>query len=378
MQTSNSKPLTLAIVGIGRVAKKHAKAVKHLGDTFSIIALVNNIRENCFELNDDYDLELTSANFFDSLDAMYASGVRPDVVAICTPSGSHFEISQVALEHNSHLLVEKPLTLNLREAEELLHMAETRDLKIAVGHIYRFFPLVDMIQKEIADGKWGRILSADVTVHWGHDQAYYDQAAWRGTWAEDGGVMMNQTVHALDLMAWLLSSRPISVQGNIKQLAHKMEAEDYGTAIFTMQEGFICRVEGTTNTPEKYQLASFYISTEKGEIKLGLKKKKPFIEIINREGKNIAGKYIRQLLGSMFRSGIGKSINEFTNPHTGIYKDLASSIKENRPPRASGLDGLLSVEYVLAIYKSALENGITVVLPIPSEFTLEDMTGFFD
>ena len=378
MEQISNKSLKLALVGLGRVAEKHLKAIKHLGNTYEIVALVDNNSNRQVEVNEKFELNLNDTNFFQSLEAFYESGLKADVVAIATPSGTHYSLAKLALEHGSHLMVEKPLTLNLEEAYELLELSRNKNLKIAVGHIYRFFPIVDQLQKDIAAGEFGKILAADVIVHWGHDQAYYDQSAWRGTWAQDGGAMMNQTVHALDLMTWLLSSKIVSIQGQIKQLTHKMEAEDYGAALLEMDKDFICRIEGTTNTPDNQQSASFYISTERAEISAGLKKKKPYFSIIKRDGKKLTGKYIRAFLAKAWKNGIKKSINEFSNPHTGIFKDLATAILEDRSPRANGLDGLQSVEAILAIYKSALNDGNSVKLPIEKDFTLEQMQGFFE
>ena len=378
MKNINKKALSLVLVGIGRVAQKHAKAVKHLKGLYNIVALVDKKTENKENLNEKFKLNLQSDFLLDDLNEVYQKGLNPDVVAISTPSGTHYALAKLALENNSNVLIEKPLTLNLKEAHELVNLAKEKNLKIAVGHIYRFFPLVKILQEEIKAGKWGKVLSANILVHWGHDQAYYDQAAWRGSWAQDGGVLMNQTVHALDLMTWLLSSNVSKVQGNIKQLYHEMEAEDYGTAILTMDKGYICRVEGTTNTPEKNPSASFYISTEKAEIKAGIEKKKPYVSIVTRDGKKLGAKYIRSFIGDMLKNGFIRSLNEFSNPHTGIYKDLAVAIVEDREPRANGLDGLLSVECILAIYQSALEGGAVIDLPLNTDFTLEKMKGFFD
>lgn len=378
MEQISNKSLKLVLVGLGRVAEKHLKAVKHLGDTYEIVALVDNNSNRQIEVNEKFNLNLNTNNFFQSLADFYESGLNADVVAIATPSGTHYSLAKLALEHGSNLMVEKPLTLNLEEAYELLELSLSKNLKVAVGHIYRFFPIVDQLQKDIVAGEFGKVLAADVIVHWGHDQAYYDQAAWRGTWAQDGGAMMNQTVHALDLMTWILSSKINSVQGQIKQLTHKMEAEDYGAALLGMDKGFVCRIEGTTNTPENQQSASFYISTERAEISAGLKKKKPYFSIIRRDGKNLTGKYIRAFIAKVWKNGIRKSINEFSNPHTGIFKDLAIAIHEDLSPRANILDGLQSVEAILAIYKSALNDGNSVKLPVEKDFTLEQMKSFFN
>lgn len=369
------KRLTVALVGCGRVAAKHAKAFKHLKRELLPIALVDTGAAACEILNAEHNLQIAPQNYFQSLDALYASGHRPDIIAITTPSGTHYQLAKTALENGSHVLIEKPMTLDLKEASALIRLAEQKHLQIAVGHIYRFFPLVDLVRDDIAAGKYGRVLASEVKVHWGHEQPYYDQAAWRGSWAQDGGALMNQTVHALDLMVWLLGSRPLSIQGRIARLHHQIEAEDYGAAMLEMADGHICRVEGTTNTPEKRKAASFYISTEGAEIYAGLKNGLPYIKAYDRSGKK-CGHYKRRLLSSLFKNGFFLQLKCYLNPHSGIYRDLAAAIREGRPPRAGGRDGMNAVEYVMAVYRSALMGGVPAALPL-GEFSLADMKGFF-
>ena len=313
-----SEKLTVALAGCGRVAAKHAKAFRHLHKVLEPIALIDARPAACEVLNAEQKLKVPEAHYFTSVKALYDSGLRPDILAVTSPSGSHYELACLGLEHGSHVLVEKPLTLDLKEARSLNRLAERKNLLIAVGHIYRFFPLVDMVRADIASGKYGRILASEVKVHWGHDQAYYDKAAWRGRWTEDGGALMNQSVHALDLMVWLLGTKPVSVQGRIARLRHTMEAEDYGAALLLMQDGHICRVEGTTNTPEKRKAASFYISSDKAEIYAGIKGGIPYIKAYDREGKR-CGHYKRRFLASLFGRNFFLKLRCYLNPHKGIY-----------------------------------------------------------
>lgn len=372
---SFSAPLTVALAGCGRVASKHAKAFRQLKGLLRPIALIDGRLEAASSLNEKRQLGLERGALFQTLDAMYGAGLKPDIVAITTPSGTHFELARRALEEGSHVLIEKPMTLDPEEGRFLVELAEKRGLKIAVGHIYRFFPLVDLVREDLARGVYGRVLASEVKVHWGHEQPYYDQAAWRGSWAQDGGALMNQSVHALDLMVWLLGSKPVSLQGQIARLCHRMEAEDYGTALLTMPDGHICRLEGTTNTPEALHEASFYISTEKAEIYAGLRSGKPYIKAFDRSGK-ACGHYIRRFLKTLFASGFTLRLKSYLNPHTGIYQDLARAIRDNGIPRASGRDGLEAVEHVLAIYRSALTGGLPTALPL-GDFKISEMKGFF-
>ena len=183
-----------------------------------------------------------------------------------------------AIRKGANLIIEKPMTLSLAEAEELILEAEQYHVKIALGHIYRFFPFVDQIVKDIGDKIYGDVLYGNVKVHWGHGQEYYDQAAWRGTWKQDGGVLMNQSVHALDLMCWLMGSSVCEVSGMIARQSHVMEAEDLGLGMMRFTNGSYCTIEGTTSTDPSSPEASFYLLCTEGWMKAGIRSGMPYLE----------------------------------------------------------------------------------------------------
>lgn len=371
-----NKKFKVILLGVGRVAQKHLKAIRLHASTFELIAAVDPHRAQA-------EATLRATGFptvpvYDTLAACFAQlDHAPDIVAITTPSGTHFALALQAIGHGCHVLIEKPMTLDLAESRRLLAAAREHEVQVAVGHIYRFFPVVDPIRRGIARGDWGRVLQASVTVHWGHDQAYYDQATWRGTWASDGGVLMNQTVHALDLMLWLLGEPIVRASGTIARIAHQMEAEDYGAAHLTLASGAMLRVEGTTNTPEAAHWADFAIVTTEGTLQAGIRKGKPYFRFTDAHGKKKRPGYVRETLREL-RSGPGlvKGVKGFLNPHAGIYFDLAQAITEGRPPRADGQAGHEAVEAILAIYRSAAEGGCPVELPL-TDARLVDMEGFF-
>ena len=157
------------------------------------------------------------------------------------------------------------MTLDLAAADELLRLAESQRVKIAVGHIYRFFPLVQALAEDLHSGRFGRLLGGNVKVRWGHDQAYYEQGAWRGTWEQDGGALMNQTIHALDLMTWLLGSPVTDVFGWIDQQVHSIESEDTGYALCACKTVVIARLKAPRPRSER-QEAAFNILCTDGEI----------------------------------------------------------------------------------------------------------------
>jgi UDP-N-acetyl-2-amino-2-deoxyglucuronate dehydrogenase len=218
-------------------------------------------------------------------------------------------------------------------------------------------------------------LYGDVTVRWGHGQDYYDQAAWRGTWAQDGGALMNQSIHAMDLMTWLLGSPVREVSGWIGQLAHRMEAEDFGLAILSLENGGVCQVEGTTCTDPGRQEAAFTIIGTEGEIRCGILKGKPNVRILDRQGHDLTWRYLRRFVGQQWRQGSLRSLLQLKNPHSGLYRDMIRAIREKRAPLADGMSGRQAIELVLAIYQSALLKK-TVILPLQN-FTIKEMSDFF-
>lgn len=366
----------IALVGCGRVAEKHIKAMRHLRRKVSTILLVDPLpaaRARILDLMTVSQRKL--ARGYDSLEDLLRER-KPDIVAITTPSNSHYNLARLAIENRCHLLIEKPMTLDLDEAKDLIQLGRIEDTRIALGHIYRYFPLIDLIQHEISVGQHGRVLHGSVHVQWGHDQSYYDLAAWRGRWASDGGVLMNQTVHAVDLMQWLVDSKTIAAQGSIRQQAHRMEAEDYGAGLLHFENKAIIQVEGTTNTPRNRKRAAISLVTEKLWFQASLEGKRIRFSIYDKEGKSLKWEYTKKLFKDIKDGGVLKSLQGFLNPHTGIYNDLFRSIEYKRAPRASGIDGFNSVAAILGIYQSASQQGTKVEVPA-QDFTLKDMEGYF-
>jgi UDP-N-acetyl-2-amino-2-deoxyglucuronate dehydrogenase len=372
------EPIKYALIGCGKVAVKHFKAAlfqQRLG-RIRLIALVDANPEAAERLCRGCGFagsKDAGIPFYDDIEQMLTEQA-PELVAITTPSGSHFAVASAAIAAGAHVLVEKPLTLSLNEADQLLVEAHNHNVRIAVGHIYRFFPLMQMLQADLRQGRFGRVLYGDVKVRWGHDQAYYDQAAWRGTWAQDGGALMNQSIHALDLMTWLMGSEAVEVSGWISRLSHRMEAEDFGLAMLRLADGSFCQLEGTTCTDPRRQEASFTVICSEGELRCGLCCGKPFIKIRDRRGNNLTGRYLRRYLLEKLRDGGLAALLQLKNPHSGLYDNLVRAIRAGEQPLADGTSGREAVELVLAIYESARTNR-PVTLPL-RDFAILDMAGF--
>lgn len=371
--------LKYALIGCGKVSIKHLKAALYQSgkkSAIEIAALVDSQPEAPLQLMKACGLKTSDQSgirLYQDYETML-SVEKPDLAAITTPSGSHAAIGLAALSSGCHILLEKPLTLSLNDSDLLLEAAKNNDLQIAVGHIYRFFPMVQALQADLAAGAFGRVLYGDVKVRWGHDQAYYDQSAWRGTWTHDGGALMNQSIHALDLMIWLLGANPVSVTGRIDRQLHRMEAEDLGFATLQLEKGVWCQLEGTTNTDPSRQEASFFIRCSEGEIRGGIIAGRPYMAICDGRGKNISSRYFRHFIVERLKKEGIAGLKQLGNPHSGLYSDWIDAVNDRRSPIASGAGGRQAVEMVLAAYKSALTES-TVRLPL-TDFRLEMMKDY--
>ena len=369
-----SSNLPVIIIGCGRVAEKHLKAISKLKG-LELKAVVDVNEESAKRLLGSVKGFAGTKIYSDYKTAI--DEVKPSIVSVTVPSGLHFQIAKYAMEHGCNLLLEKPMTMSVSEAREIFELSKKTGLKIAMGHIYRYLPIVGLVREDIAEGKYGKVTHGTIYVRWGHDEAYYSSAAWRGTWKSDGGALMNQTIHAIDLLVWLMGSEPEEASAMIARRLRNIEAEDLGMAVLRLENGSLAQIEGTTATIPSKHTAEFSVFCEKGQLSMGLDSGKPHISVygIKPDGKTkkLNGYYIRK----QFKTGGLFSYKCALNPHLGIYKDLFESISENRNPIADAYAGFSSVDTLLGIYKSAKE-GHPVKLPLSDDFNSVDMTGFFD
>ena len=371
---SISTPLTVIIIGCGRVAEKHLKAISKLKGSLALAAVVDTNPESAKRLLNSVKGFANTKVYNDYKTAI--EEVKPSIVSVTVPSGLHYQIAKYAMEHGCNLLLEKPMTMSVSEAREIFELSQKTGLKIAMGHIYRYLPIVGLLRNDIAEGKFGKVTHGTIYVRWGHGEDYYNSAAWRGTWKSDGGALMNQSIHAIDLLVWLMGSEPEEASSMIAQRLRKIEAEDLGMAVLRLENGALAQIEGTTSTVPSKHTAEFSVFCENGQLTMGLDSGKPHLKIygVKPDGKlkKLNGYYIRK----QFKTGGMFSYKCALNPHLGIYKNLFDSIIENKNPIADAYSGFSSVDTLLGIYKSAKE-GRPVKLPLTEDFTSTDMTGFF-
>ncbi|TQS93987.1 Gfo/Idh/MocA family oxidoreductase [Arthrobacter sp. TS-15] len=241
--------LNVAIAGCGTIGRTHAASVGEIAD-LRVTALVDEIAEAAEGLARHIeDNGAARPATFRSLAEAFA-GADVDLVIIATPSGLHIQQALEVLDAGKHVVIEKPLDVNLDRADEILAAAKTAEAKGLVASVisqHRFDPASIVVDEARRAGRFGRLTSAIASVSWYRSQGYYDSGAWRGTWAMDGGgAVMNQGVHTVDLLLWFLG-RPLEISAKTALLAHTdVEVEDTAVATITFESGALAVLHATT------------------------------------------------------------------------------------------------------------------------------------
>jgi UDP-N-acetyl-2-amino-2-deoxyglucuronate dehydrogenase len=335
--------INFAIVGMGHIAKKHIEAIEKAEGA--------NLYAIC-DTNPD-QLESAPANVkkYTDLDLMLEESKEIDVVCICVPSGLHARLTKIVADHKRHIIVEKPMSLKLEDAEEMIRYANENGVKLAVVHPNRFRPAIQKLHEKMAAGSFGMLSHANATVRWNRNQAYYDQAAWRGTNEFDGGVLMNQAIHDLDLLIWLMG--PVeSIQAMAATRLRKIETEDVAAAVVQFKNGAIGVIEAATTIYPKNLEESLAIFGESGSAKISGRTAN-FVETWDFE--DVTEEQAEQLKQEIKADPFGKP------GHQWIIEDMVQAIQENREPVVTGQDGIAPIKLILGILESA-ETGKKVFL----------------
>ena len=370
------KRLRVALIGCGRIAVKHIMAITKRNSGLLLCAVADTDPGAFDKLFDSCKLWGKKKHQIKRTVKAYTDYHRmlekekPDITSITAPSGLHYVMAKAAMLSGSHILLEKPMSMKASQAKALFDISEQKNRQIAMGHIFRYFPVVKNLQEDVAAGRFGKISHGSVIVRWGHDQAYYDQTAWRGTWEHDGGVLMNQCVHAIDLICWLMNGQATAANAMLGKRFHDMEAEDIALGTLKLDNGALCQIEGTTNSPPHDHEAAFYLLGEKGGFRMGIRRGRPYFDIrINGKKKNF--EYFMKEICSRGLSGLFS----LTNPHAGIYADLRDAVLNGKSPLADAKSGMMSVESVLALYLSAKEKR-QIKIPLATDFSSTEMSEY--
>ena len=207
------------MIGCGRIATNHVKAVLNNGLEF--VAACDLIPDAIENLLAKHGLEKDpSIARYSDYKLMLKEHPEIELVAIATDSGIHAEITLYCIDRGVNVIVEKPMTMSMADAEEVIHRSREKGVKVSVCHQNRFNVAVQEMRKALEEGRFGRISHGSINVRWNRGKQYYDQAPWRGKWASDGGCLFNQCIHGIDLLRWMMGDEVEEVYGVTKQQFH--------------------------------------------------------------------------------------------------------------------------------------------------------------
>ncbi len=335
-----SKKIGYAVVGLG-VGKNHAKAAFE-SESADLVAVCDLIEEKLEKAKEDYEGVLTYTDYDEML-----KNPDIDIVSICVPSGMHADFAVRAMEAGKNVLVEKPIDITV-EAAMRIEEARVRTGKIAgVVHQNRNNANMKPICEAIESGRLGKLILGDFAVKWHRTQEYYDNGGWRGTWEMDGGgSLMNQAVHTVDLMQWLMGDVE-SVTSQMGIFNHKIETEDLTASLVKFKSGAVATFISTTCAyPGICTGIRIYGSNGSIEANGDELVCWKFVDNAENEEKEMLEKYA----GNSSAAALDPSL---CLGHKSMVEDIIAAVRDNRPPQIMPLEAIKSVRIVNAVYESA-------------------------
>lgn len=353
-----------ALIGCGRISPNHFAAAQN--NHLEIVAICDLESENMKDKVLKFKLDDSVHQYTDYKEMVLRE--KPELVAICTESGKHAEIALFCIENSCNCIIEKPIALSIKDADAIISASIKYHVKVCACHQNRFNKSVQIIREAIDMNRFGKLFYGTAHVRWCREHEYYDRASWRGTWEQDGGALMNQCIHNIDLLRWMMGSEITEVVGMTDKLNHDyIEAEDLGLALIKFKNGSYGIVEGTTNVYPHNLEETLYIFGEKGTVKAGgqsvnVIEEWNFSDLLDNP----------EDVKTRFHEN---PPNVYGYGHTPLYADVVNAVISDRQPYVSAMDGKKALELVLAIYKSSVE-GRTIKLPLEECSTMDFAESF--
>ncbi|MHB8893770.1 MAG: Gfo/Idh/MocA family protein [Candidatus Geothermincolia bacterium] len=339
--------LNFALVGCGRIAKRHAELLGlNQIDGARLVAVCDVVEEKATALATRFSVP----SFTQMHEMMEKAPV--DVVVVLTESGLHGKQVVDLAPYGKHIVVEKPMALTMEDADHMIRACDSARVKLFVVKQNRFNVPVVKLREAVEAGRFGKLVMGTVRVRWCRTQKYYDQDSWRGTWAMDGGVLTNQASHHVDLLEWMMGDVE-SVFAMSRTALVKIEAEDTAVVTLRFANGALGVIEATTATRPKDLEGSISILGERGTVEIG-------------------GFAVNKMLTWSFADTVPDDEDVMSrysvNPpnvygfgHQAYYEHVVDCIVNDRQALVDGLEGRRSLELISAIYES-IESGQEVPL----------------
>jgi UDP-N-acetyl-2-amino-2-deoxyglucuronate dehydrogenase len=342
----DNNPLRIALVGCGRISRNHFEAIARV-DGLELVSVADKDVARATAVG-----AAQNVPSFGSLEEMLAA-VPSDLVVVCTPSGLHPQHGIIAAKAGRHVLTEKPMAISLEAADQLVHACDEAGVHLFVVKQNRLNPPIQLLKRAVDKGRFGRLYMANVTVRWTRPQEYYDAEKWRGTWEFDGGALMNQASHYVDLMQWLVG--PVeSVMAKTATQARRIEAEDSGVAVLKFRSGALGVLEVSVLTYPKNLEGSITLLGEKGSVKIGgtAVNKVETWQFADYDDDDKLVELSNTAPPSVYGFG-----------HQPYYQNVLSVLRGQAEPETDGRAGRKSLELILGIYESA-KTGREVPIPL--------------
>lgn len=345
--------LTFALVGCGRIAKRHSELLGSGQISGARLGGVSDIVPGkARRIGEQF-----SVSWFQDMHEMM-SKVNPDVVVVLTESGNHAKHVIELARHGKHIVVEKPMALTIDDADAMIQACDTHGVKLFVVKQNRFNVPVVKLREALEANRFGKLVLGTVRVRWCRDQSYYDQDAWRGTWALDGGVLTNQASHHIDLLQWMMGDVE-SVFAQSTTALVNIEAEDTAVVVLKFRSGALGIIEATTAARPRDLEGSISILGEKGSVEIG-----GFA--VNRMK---SWDFTQPVAGDaevMQKYSVNPP-NVYGFGHQAYYEHVVEGLERDSQQLVDGLVGRRSLELIMAIYES-VETGKEVFLRFRPKF----------
>lgn len=361
MNDLTTKPVNVALIGCGRISSNHIEAILFHSTSCSLTAVCDPKQENIDKLlaaykSDQCSSQITPKAYLDYeelLDAYQCGELNLDLIVLCTPSGLHARQAIQAANVGLNVCTEKPMATRYEDGLEMVAEFDKAKKNLFVVKQNRFNDTLQLLKKQIDKGRFGRIYMVALNVFWQRPQSYYDLAPWRGTWEFDGGALMNQASHYVDLLDWLIG--PVeSVTAAAVTLERNIEVEDTAALLVQWRSGAIGTMAVTMLTFPQNLEGSITILGEKGSVKVGG-------TAVNEIQ---TWKFLDQSPDDEKTSSCSyHPKNVYGNGHIRYYQDMLSALTTGSTPICDGRQGLRSLELLIAAYKSS-NLGVNIRLPL--------------
>jgi UDP-N-acetyl-2-amino-2-deoxyglucuronate dehydrogenase len=340
------RKIRFGIVGCGRISKNHFGSLEKHADEFELVAVCDNNAETLQSHQEQYQV-----NGYLRIEQMLEKE-ELDLVALCTPSGTHPDQTILAAKHGVNVVTEKPMATRWQDGVRMVRACDEAGVRLFVVKQNRRNTTLQLLRRAVEEKRFGKIYMVHLNVFWTRPQAYYDQAKWRGTWEFDGGAFMNQASHYVDLLDWLIG--PIDKVQAMLSTTRDIEVEDTGVLNVQWRNGAIGSMSVTMLTYPKNLEGSITILGEKGTARVGGVAANDIQIWDFDEPKG----YDEQVQQASYET---TSVYGFGHPL--YYKNVVDVMRGETEPETDGREGLKSLEILIAAYQSA-RDGKTISLPL--------------